>query len=88
MESETFPYSHKKPCLYQMKLIAWVEQWQKVSLLVPDKLQPQAQPQAQRSSHTAHCRAHTEHPMEAAARQNHSHTPLHTLHTTGGQSSP
>ena len=35
MESETFPYSHKKPCLYQMKLIAWVEQWQKVSLLVP-----------------------------------------------------
>lgn len=35
MESETFPCSHKKPCLYQMKLIACVEQWQKVSLLVP-----------------------------------------------------
>lgn len=51
--SDTFPYSQNKPCLYQMKLIVWVEQWQKVSLLLPGELQLQAQPWAQHSSHAA-----------------------------------
>lgn len=79
MESDTFPYSQNKPCSYQMKLIVWVEQWQKVSLLLPGRAA--AIGTTLGTAQQPCSRTHTEHPMEAAGRQTTAtHLCTHTAH--------